>query len=708
MGFFSFRRGRQYMRERNSTKLPHWTVPPERNTAEWMEAFGKNPRLSVVNKIASDLSYVEGKLYEVDADGDEKEIKSHPFLDFWNSPNPLFEFTSNAIWKLQEIYLLLKGEGYFIIERGLDGAPAELWPVPTHWVMETPYLNHPFYRVQMPNAGSMQVPVDDMFVMKALNPLDPFRRGLGQSEAIADEIEIDEYAAKFQKKFFYNDATPSLLVGMPGSDKGERARFLEMWKSKFMGVDNSHKVAAIGADVTVNKLADNMKDLDMVNGRIFIRDSVLEHFGVPREIMGITENSNRATAEASQYIYARNVLTPRISDREKAVNTQLIPYFGDNLVWHFDDIIPHDKEHEKSVALEGWNNGLLTKDEAREKLSMPEAPAGRIYKVQYTDVYVGEEEDLAALFGSAGLDTGRTEGGITVEGCQGGEGDAEIEIAEEKILRMAEEIKQKKGMAAEQALKRARMEQERKFESTAVRFFGSLAKEVRKALEGSHKGREDIWASLGMGEEEFNALPEQERKRLAGEFAGSLLDWEGQEYILYNMFTPLWTETYEKGAEGTRTVYKLNQIQQPALVDTARLRGGERIKGITKTTVETIRDIIVDGLETGKGRGELTESIMQSMNANSARAKVIAAQECNISLSAGNFDMAAKGGFTEKTWHVTSLLKARDTHRELNGKTVGFHEPFVTSKGNRLMMPMDPDCRAAEETVNCHCYLTYS
>lgn len=706
MGFLNFLSGRQYTGKTNNNKLPRWSVPPERNTAEWISAYGKNPRLAVVNKIASDLSYVEGKLYEVDEKGDEREIKSHPFLDFWNSPNPLFEFTSNAIWKLQEIYLLLKGEGYFIIERRTDGTPAELWPVPTHWVMETPYLNHPFYRVQMSNANSIQVSVDDMFVMKTLNPLDPFRRGLGQSEAIADEIEIDEYASKFQKKFFYNDATPSLLVGMPGSEKEERERFVEIWKNKFAGVNNSHKVAAVDAAVTINKLADNMKDLDMVNGRIFIRDSVLEHFGVPREIMGITENSNRATAEASQYIYAKNVLTPRLSDREKAVNTQLIPYFGNNLVWHYDDIIPHDKEFEKGVALDGWNNGLLTKDEAREKLSMPETYAGNIYKIQYTDVYVESKEDLTTLMGSTGTDMGGQEGSIVAAGQE--EDGVEIEIAEKKILRMAEEIKQKKNMAARQSMERARVEQERKFEAAAMRFFRDQAKQIKAALEGSHKDDRDIWESLGMTEEEFNALPEGERERLTEEFINNLIDWEGQEYILYGIFTPLWTETYEKGAEGTRNVYRLNQIQQPALVDTARLRGGERIKGISRTTREAIRDIIVDGLETGKGRKELTESIMQSMNTSGARAKTIAAQECNISLSAGNFDMAAKGGFTEKTWHVTNPSKARDTHRELNGKTVGFHEAFVTSKGNRLMMPLDPDCKVAEETVSCHCYLTYS
>lgn len=698
MGFFSFMPRRQYTRGTNSTKLPRWSVPPERNTAEWISAYGKNPRLAVVNKIASDLSYVDGKLYEVDAYGEEREIKSHPFLDFWVSPNPMHEFTSNAIWKLQEIYLLLKGEGYFIIERRMDGTPAELWPVPTHWVMETPYMGHPFYKVQMSNTSYIQVSVDDMFVMKTLNPIDPFRRGLGQSEAVADEIEIDEYAAKFQKKFFYNDATPSLLIGMPDSKPEERQRFLETWKNKFTGAANSHKVAVVGAGVTANKLADNMKDMDMVNGRVFIRDSVLEHFGVPREIMGITENSNRATAEAAQYIYAKNVLTPRLSDREKAVNTQLLPYFGNNLVWHYDDIIPHDKEFEKGVAIEGWNNGLLTKDEAREKLSMPEAGGVDIFKIQYTDIYVRRDTDLTGLPGGMGMEELDDVGVIEVAGGGGPGG---------KGLHMAEGAKQKKA-AAWDSISHARMEQGRKFEAVAMGYFNRQAGRIKKALDAGHKAAGGIWEALNMSEEEFNALPEGEKERLAEEFVEGLADWGSEEGTLYSLFEPLWIETYSKGAGQAKKVYRLNQVQQPALVDTARLRGGERIAYITKATKGCIRDIIVDGLETGKGREELAEAIMQSMNTSRARAKTIAAQECNTSLLAGDFDMALKGGFTRKTWNVTQMSKARDTHKRLDGKTVDIHEPFITSKGNKLMMPCDPDCRVAEETVNCHCYLTYS
>ena len=197
--------------------VPRWTTPPERNTQEWIEAFRTNPRLAVIERIAGDLAYAKGKLYRVDEAGEEHELTDHPFLEFWKHPNPLHEMSNAALWRLLEIYLKLKGEGYFIIEKDEAGRPAELWPVPTHWVQQTPYLDHPFYTVRLTSGVIMPVSVDDMFVMKDLNPVDPFRRGLGQAEALADEIETDEYAAKFQKRFFFNDATPNLVIAMPTS-----------------------------------------------------------------------------------------------------------------------------------------------------------------------------------------------------------------------------------------------------------------------------------------------------------------------------------------------------------------------------------------------------------------------------------------------------------------------------------------------------------
>lgn len=704
-------------RSRTSTMIPKWTSPPTRNTAEWMAAFGKNPRLAVVNKISSDLAYIPGRLYKIDQDGRKKEVLKHPFLDFWRRPNPLYEFTSSALWKLQCDYLLLKGEGYFIIERYANGFPAELWPVPPHWVQMTPYQGNPFYTVKSTDGGIMEISVDDMFVMKDLNPLDPYKRGLGQAEGIADEIEIDEYAAKFQKKFFYNDATPGLIISMPGSDKGQRDRFLASWRERFQGANKSHGVAVMGGPpnqpAIVTKLSDNMKDLDMINGRTFTRDATMEHFGMPREIMGITQNSNRATADAAQYIYAKNVLTPRLMDRQEAINIQLLPAYGEDLLWEFDDIIPKDKEFEKAIALDGWNAGLLTKNKALEKLGEETVKNGDIYKMGFADIFVGADEDLVELSSATAnlqnltdpepIETDRSS--IELQEDLSFDG---VELDEEKILKRAEEIKARRVNAAGKGIESIRNSQTRKFELATLKYLRNQANQIQKVLQGDRKDDRTVWDILDMTQEEFVQMSEQQQADITMQFVNSLLDWGKEESILESLLTPLWAETYGKGVDNMISTYRIPAINQPALISTARLRGGQRVTRVTNVTKDKIRQIITDGLAEGKGRLELTEEIMDEMNTSAARARTIAAQECNTSLNAGQFDMAKRGGFTMKTWHITNALKARDTHLGLNGKTLMLSEPFVTSSGNRLMMPCDPDCNVAEETVNCHCFLTFS
>lgn len=696
--------------------IPKWTCPPSRNTAEWMQSFGTNPRLAVVDKISGDLSYATGKLYRIGQNGEKTEILSHPFLDFFKRPNPLYEFTASALWRLQSNYLLLKGEGYFIIERYDNGYPAELWPVPTQWVQMTPYQGFPFYTIRTTEGGLMDVSVDDMFVMKDLNPLDPYKRGLGQAEPIADEIEIDEYAAKFQKKFFFNDATPNLIVSMPGANDKQQDQFLARWRERFQGANKSHGVATIGGPpdqgTTVTKLSDNMKDLDMINGRTFIRDTVMEHFGMPREIMGITQNSNRATADAAQYIYAANVLTPRLMGRQDAINLQLIPCYGNDLLWEFDDIIPKDKEHEKALAFDGWNAGLLMMNESRKKIDMDSVKNGNIYKMGFADMFIGENEDRVKL-SSESANLQYTDVAEPLEADRNDieiipDQDKDILLEEEKILARASQIKARRIHTAGRSLDMLRREQSTKFEFATMKYLRDQSKQIKGALLGTKKADGTVWDALNMTQEEFIQLSQTQQTELTMQFVNGLLDWKSETTLLESILTPLWAETYDKGADHVAATYRIRDMQRPAMTSTARIRGGQRITRVTQTTKNNIGKIITNGLFDGKSHQELTEEIMDEMNTSAERARVIAAQECNTSLLAGNYDMAKTGGFTTKTWHVTNVSKARDTHRGLNGKTVSINEPFITERGNKLMMPCDPDCSVAEETVNCHCFLTYS
>ena len=132
MAIFGRRRSvaQQYTGQNVSVMLPRYTTPPEHNTREWFDMFGKNPRLAVVDRIASDLSTCTGKLFRVNPEtGEETEIESHPFLDFMAKPNPLYEMSAAACWRLLQIYLELKGEGYFVYEFDAAGRPAQAFPL---------------------------------------------------------------------------------------------------------------------------------------------------------------------------------------------------------------------------------------------------------------------------------------------------------------------------------------------------------------------------------------------------------------------------------------------------------------------------------------------------------------------------------------------------------------------------------------------------
>lgn len=687
----------EYRRDPHGSFVSRWARPPSMNTAEWLNMFSKSPRLAVVDRIASDLANIHGKLLYIHEDGTETEVTDHRFLDFMEQPNPLYEMTSSAIWRLHEIYLLLVGESFFLIERDDHGRPIELWNVPPHWVKMTPYLGNPTYTITSPGGLTMTVPVDDMFVMKQLNPLDPFMRGLGIAESIADEVEIDEYAAKFQKRFFYNDATPPVVFLMPDATNEQRDAFMARWNQKHKGVENSHRAAALSGNVDVKELGSNDgKNLGFIESRIAMRDAVLEHFGVPREIMGITENSNRATADSAQYIYAKNVLTPRIKMREEAINKQLLPLFGDNLVWRFDPVIPYDKDFDKAKALDAYNAGLITKNEARELLDLPDVDGGNVFKVSINDLFLSETDDPAEVSQELLRED------MSVYSMEYGEKSRRMNPA--ALLRLET-----------QAVK----ENTRLFENAVLRHFASQQKAIDAALGLTEKADgKDVFSPLdgyllpdgtAFDPELWALLPEIEQQRLSEAIAAGLLDWDAEAEKLMKLFNPLWQKSYNDGAAISEQTYALTNVDRPEFVSSAKVNGGRRIVGIERSTRDKIASIIAKGVTEGVSQAELKKEIQSEMkDASSARVKLIARQETMMALATGQFDMMKSAGATTKTWHHRPQKNPRDgsrgpNHVALEGETVAIDAKF----SNGLLFPRDPNDPRPEELINCRCYLTY-
>jgi hypothetical protein len=62
-------------------------------------------------------------------------------------------------------------------------------------------------------------------------------------------------------------------------------------------------------------------------------------------------------------------------------------------------------------------------------------------------------------------------------------------------------------------------------------------------------------------------------------------------------------------------------------------------------------------------------------------------------------------GQIRRIWRSAADARVRDTHRALDGESVGYGEKFTSPSGAKLMYPGDPD-GPPEEIINCRCDLT--
>lgn len=356
---------------------PSKSNPPAKNGEQWLQTYNTNPRMAPVTKMALDISTSRGSVYKEKRDGSTEEVRNHPFTKMLYAPNPLYNTTGSADLYLSQVYYLVRGESFAIIDRKTDGTPKSLWWIPPTWVLKTPYEGSDCYEVKQPDGGTFTVKTDDMFYRKNPNPMNPLGRGIGRVEQIGDEIETDEYMAKYVKKFFFNDATPNLVITAPNDTDGEQLKLAERkWYQKFRGFGNASKTAFLNWDAKITLLHTTAKDMDFIESRKFYRDLAMQHYGIPPEIMGNVENSNKATVVAAQDIYVKEVLEPQLKEFEESLTKQLLVQYKDsrNLIFRFDRLVIEDREWDLEVSNAGLKNGAITINEWRIKNGFPELP----------------------------------------------------------------------------------------------------------------------------------------------------------------------------------------------------------------------------------------------------------------------------------------------------------------------------------------------
>ena len=366
---------------------------PRRGTEQLLRSYREMPWLrAVIDRIAVSVASTEWRLYR--RRGDEKvEIKEHPVLSLLDTFNP--SMTGRAAWHLIESWIDLKGEAFLIVERNGAGVPVELWPIPPHWIAETPSASKPFFEVTS-GAFKKSIPEADMLWLRIHDPENPYGRGVGVAESLADELDTDEYASKHTKAWFYNRAVPDILVGVKGASEPQLKRAKQIWENGNRGAQRAHKSHWHSGELTVETLSQTFSDMQLIELREFERNAIVQAFGVPPEILGIIENSNRSTIDAASFIFSLWVVQPRLDFLRSELNFRLLPSFGSDLFLDYDSPVPADK----ALAVEVLKTAphVLTVDEIRDLIDyaeLGEDDGGDVYATNVSTVFVDSMEQGA-------------------------------------------------------------------------------------------------------------------------------------------------------------------------------------------------------------------------------------------------------------------------------------------------------------------------
>lgn len=347
-------------------RLQPWATPPRRGSVELLQGYRSMPWLRIAtSRIADACAAVPLEVRRRGADGKLSDpLPKHPLAELLATPIPgAPAITHRAVRKLTQLHLDMMGEGLWVKERAANGDVVAVVPIPPAWVLETPTPDRPSFRISHGTEQRWVASADVMFV-RDIDPYEPYGRGSGLALALADELDTDEYAAKYVKAYFFNSARPETVVTVEGAEKAELSAMKENFDSNHRGFWGAFRTLFTGRKLTIERLDTAFRDMQLVQLRDAQRDRIVSVFGIPPEILGILTNSNRSTIDAADELMARYVVIPRMDLLVDALNAQLAPEFGDDIVVTYVSPARADREFQRSVV--STRQAAFTDNEVRQ------------------------------------------------------------------------------------------------------------------------------------------------------------------------------------------------------------------------------------------------------------------------------------------------------------------------------------------------------
>lgn len=391
--------------------------------------MGSNGTLyATVARYANATSQVCWRLYRQKPGGDRDDrtkVTSHLALDVWGMPNtfaPQQQFVEAS-----QQHLELVGEAWWVVVRNMFGWPESMWLIRPDRVTPVPSaeLGIAGYVYHAPDGSQVPLDVDDVIWLKQPNPLDPgpAGRGMGAAQTILAQVEAVAFSQQWNRNFFANSAVPGGVITVPNELSDESFRRLrDQWGERHRGVSNAHRVAVIEGGATWSD-GPSQKDMEFTNLLNTGREIIREAYAMNKFMLGLVDDVNRATADASSASFGAWGLVPRLERIRQALNTRFLPMFGPTgygtgqtvVEFDYDNPVPPDIESEtaeltaRANAYKTLRDAGVSSESAAEVAGLPPMEVEEMPVPLQVPAYVqpaieeGEPADGIGIAASGGM-----------------------------------------------------------------------------------------------------------------------------------------------------------------------------------------------------------------------------------------------------------------------------------------------------------------
>ena len=683
-----------------------WSQAPTSASRDLLALYHTNPRLDGVRVIANKCASTELYLYDKNDFRKNKSnaeiIEKHEIYDLLENPCPADRDLNG--WTIRYFVFAcytLVGEAYLLKVRDKMGRVIGLQPVAPSWVIQTPTVNQRFWEIYpfgTAGGNSIVVPVEDVVSFKDIDLNDPYGRGRGTSEAIGDEIQSDEYASKYAKNLFFNDATPSAIIYAPQGNKETADQIKQSWLQKMAGFRHAKEPMVLtGEGSRFEKISQTPTELDFVESRKFLRDNSNEHFHIPPEIMGILQNSNRSTIDSAEYLLNKNVLADYLRMFERVINNQLLWEDFDKerkLILHHENNISEDIAQKLQIANDGLSRGVLTVNDWRIAMGYEADERGG-------DVYLRSFGAVEVPFNSEPIELPDSE----PQQVELPESTGEEELPEKEFEALSKAYEKKYKVLKSDADKERRGKIWKVFDARARSIespfykamqtaFTEQNEEVIKTIRKACEDNKDVGTAI---ENLYNK--EMDKKllhTLAGAFINGLTVGAEHGLELLNK------KGVKEISEETRRLFNI-------WIDTYGLN---LAKDIDDTTKKKLRKALSESIEEGEDLKKRVAKLIEVSDEMFAedkkwRAELIARTESCTTMNAGAIELYKSEDIQMKEWISVQDDRTRDAHLLMDGTVIPVTDKFevpATSQSEGAFMEYAGDPTApAGQVCNCRC-----